>query len=75
MLQVEKLAEIQVEEMKLLVLVFILVQFACSVSCLNNYINLTIYNNLNYTIEIADIDYNGRCGNCKQVLVEPCKSE
>lgn len=61
--------------MKLTALLFVLLQLACSASCLTNNINLTIYNNLNYTIAIADIVHNGNCDNCQESLVGPCKSE
>ena len=60
--------------MRQLILFFVLSQLACSGFCLTNNINLTIYNNLNYTIAISDIVYSGKCDNCKENLLEPCKS-
>lgn len=60
--------------MKPLIPIFVLFLFAGSASC-ENFINLTIYNNLNYTLVITDIEYHGICTDCQERLLEPCKSK
>ena len=63
--------------MKFLILNLILIQLICSVICaFDNYVNLTIYNNLNYTIAVTDFEYKGDCYNkCDYIQIEPCKSK
>lgn len=41
----------------------------------DNYINLTIYNNLNYSIVLTDFKHLGVCSNCTELMVDSCKSE